>query len=184
MIRTKEDLKEYIRADFSRQNMKHPLLARLTFGEHDLTRRYLRVLRHLEYWENQKRSIFNLLPLIFYQLRYRRNCLKMGIYISPNTTGKGLLLPHPGFVRINSFARIGDNCTVLPMVLLGEKKPDLEFPFINIGDDCYIGAGTIILGPVNIGKNVTIGAGSVVTHDISDGSVVAGVPARQILSKK
>lgn len=50
MIKTKEDLRYYIEADFRRSGMKHPLLARLTFGEHDVTRRYLKTLRLLEFF--------------------------------------------------------------------------------------------------------------------------------------
>ena len=51
-------------------------------------------------------------------------------------------------------------------------------PNIFIGDNCYIGTGVTILGPVKIGNNVTIGAGSVVVRDIPDNAVVAGNPAR------
>ncbi|MDA9981894.1 N-acetyltransferase [Gammaproteobacteria bacterium] len=46
-----------------------------------------------------------------------------------------------------------------------------------------IGSGAVILCGVTIGKNALIGAGSVVIRDVSDGAVVAGVPARLIRSK-
>jgi maltose O-acetyltransferase len=51
---------------------------------------------------------------------------------------------------------------------------------ITIGRDCWIGAGTIILGGVSIGDGTTIGAGSVVTRDIPAGVVAAGNPCRVI----
>lgn len=51
---------------------------------------------------------------------------------------------------------------------------------ITIGRDCWIGAGTIILGGVTIGDGTTIGAGSVVTRDIPAGVVAAGNPCRVI----
>jgi acetyltransferase-like isoleucine patch superfamily enzyme len=51
---------------------------------------------------------------------------------------------------------------------------------ITIGRDCWIGAGTIILGGVTIGNGTTIGAGSVVTRDIPAGVVAAGNPCRVI----
>jgi acetyltransferase-like isoleucine patch superfamily enzyme len=41
-----------------------------------------------------------------------------------------------------------------------------------------IGSGAIIMCGVTIGEGALIGAGAVVTHDVPDGSVVAGVPAR------
>lgn len=41
-----------------------------------------------------------------------------------------------------------------------------------------IGSGAVILCGVTIGERALIGAGAVVTHDVPDGAVVAGVPAR------
>lgn len=56
----------------------------------------------------------------------------------------------------------------------------LKFGKIIIGDNCFIGAGSIIMPGVTIGNNSVIGAGSVVTKDIPENSVAAGVPARII----
>lgn len=47
-----------------------------------------------------------------------------------------------------------------------------------IGNDTWIGGGSIILPGVVIGNNVTIGAGSVVTQNIPDNSVAYGNPCR------
>jgi len=52
--------------------------------------------------------------------------------------------------------------------------------FVFLEDDCWIGAGTIILPNVIIGKGALIGAGSVVTKNVEPYSVVAGVPAKLI----
>lgn len=51
---------------------------------------------------------------------------------------------------------------------------------ISVGDDVFIGMGSIIMPGVRIGSRVVIGAGSIVTKDIPDNSVVAGNPARFI----
>ncbi|WP_277750083.1 DapH/DapD/GlmU-related protein [Falsirhodobacter deserti] len=56
---------------------------------------------------------------------------------------------------------------------------DAVAPII-IGDNVFIGYGSIILPGVTIGSNVVIGAGSVVSRDVPDRSIVAGAPARQI----
>lgn len=47
---------------------------------------------------------------------------------------------------------------------------------VSIGDNTWIGGGTIVLPGVNIGSNVIIGAGSVVTKSIPDGVIACGNP--------
>jgi maltose O-acetyltransferase len=49
---------------------------------------------------------------------------------------------------------------------------------IEIGADCWIGGGAIILPGVKIGCRSVIGAGSVVTRDVPEGVVAAGNPCR------
>jgi acetyltransferase-like isoleucine patch superfamily enzyme len=49
---------------------------------------------------------------------------------------------------------------------------------IVLGDNVWLGAGAKVLDGVCIGSHVVVGAGAVVTHDLPDGSVAAGVPAR------
>ncbi len=48
-----------------------------------------------------------------------------------------------------------------------------------IGDEAFIGSGTMLVAPVRVGRRAVIGAGSVVTRDISDGVLAYGVPARE-----
>ena len=52
-----------------------------------------------------------------------------------------------------------------------------------IGDNCSIGAGAKVLGPIVIGDDVTIGANAVMLKDAPDGTIWAGVPAREIVRK-
>ena len=51
---------------------------------------------------------------------------------------------------------------------------------VTIGNNCWIGAGSIICPGVTIGDNTVIGAGSVVTKDIPANCVAAGNPCRVI----
>lgn len=51
---------------------------------------------------------------------------------------------------------------------------------ITIGENCWIGAGALIMPGVRIGDDAVIGAGAVVTRDVRRGQSVAGVPARAI----
>ena len=51
---------------------------------------------------------------------------------------------------------------------------------VNIEDNVFIGASSIILPGVSIGKNAIIGAGSVVTKDVPENSIAVGNPAKVI----
>lgn len=80
----------------------------------------------------------------------------------------------------SSVAFVGDdhvyNCPGLPMTLSGRGVPK---PVI-LGDDVWIGHGTIVRSGVRIGNGAIIGAGSVVTKDVPPYSIYAGSPARFI----
>lgn len=86
---------------------------------------------------------------------------------------------------------IGDNTMFGPNVQIctpyhstipeERKKEDFECAkIINIGKDCWLGAGVIILPGVTIGDGSTIGAGSIVTKDVPPRSVAVGSPCKVI----
>lgn len=52
-----------------------------------------------------------------------------------------------------------------------------------IGDDVWVGHGSIILSGVEIGRGSIVAAGSVVTRDIESFSIYAGNPARKIKTR-
>ena len=51
---------------------------------------------------------------------------------------------------------------------------------IDIRDNCFIGANSIICNGVRIGPNAVVAAGAIVTKDVPPGCVAGGVPARVI----
>lgn len=51
---------------------------------------------------------------------------------------------------------------------------------IEIGNNVFIGTGSIILYDTKIGSNVIVAAGSIITKDVPDNVVVAGIPAKVI----
>lgn len=83
---------------------------------------------------------------------------------------------------------IGDNCTITHSTILthdASTKMYLGYSKIGrvkIGNNVFIGQGSIILPCVSIGDDVIVGAGSVVKDDIPSGSVAVGNPARVVCS--
>jgi sugar O-acyltransferase (sialic acid O-acetyltransferase NeuD family) len=51
---------------------------------------------------------------------------------------------------------------------------------VRIGNEATIGAGATVLPDRRIGARAMVGAGAVVAHDVDEGTVVAGVPARPL----
>lgn len=85
---------------------------------------------------------------------------------------------------------IEDNVLIAPKVSLlleghpiePEKRDALVPKPIYIKKNAWIGAGAIILQGVTIGKNSIVAAGSVVSKDVSDNTIVGGVPTKILKS--
>lgn len=84
---------------------------------------------------------------------------------------------------------IGSRVTLAPQIIIlahdASTKRMLGYTKIGnvtIDNDVFIGAGSIILPNVHIGHHVIVGAGSVVSKDIPDYMVVAGNPARVLMT--
>jgi len=183
MIHTKEDLRRYIEADNRHGHNKHLFVKWLTRSDEVYPILFMKYLRYTEYYANKKKSIFDYIPYVWYWWNYRRLKIKTGLYVMPNCVDEGFFPVHPGFMRIGEYVKIGKNCTILPMVLIGKSNPISKVDII-IGNNCYISTGVTILGPVTIGDNVTIGAGAVVTKDVPDNVIIAGIPAKIIKQKE
>ncbi|MFT4111128.1 acyltransferase [Silvibacterium sp.] len=55
---------------------------------------------------------------------------------------------------------------------------------IQLGNQVWIGRGVTVLGGITIGDEATVGANAVVTRDVPAKTVVAGIPAAPITSRK
>ena len=84
---------------------------------------------------------------------------------------------------------IGDDVTFGPeaLVLAHDASTKLYLNYariarVRIGSRVFIGARALILPGVTIGDDVIVGAGSVVSRDVGAGTVVAGTPARRVMS--
>lgn len=122
--------------------------------------------------------------------------LGRGVFIETQGSGHIELGSH---VRVNSGCHIvshgnisiGDHCLIGELVSIrdanhGSNENQLmrlqscQVAPITIGNDVWIGRGSIILKGVEVGSGAIIGANSVVTKNVSSGAVVAGNPAKFI----
>ncbi|MGI0020445.1 MAG: UDP-3-O-(3-hydroxymyristoyl)glucosamine N-acyltransferase [Nitrososphaera sp.] len=101
------------------------------------------------------------------------NCLIGRGSLSDTVIGDGTKLDGQVYVAHN--AKIGKNCLLAAGTIVGGTA--------KIGDQCWTGLHCSIKQKVRIGNNVIVGAGAVVLHDIADGDIVAGVPAKSIKEK-
>ncbi len=122
-------------------------------------------------------------------LLFRRQSVRLGFSIPPNTFGPGLAIVHYGPIVVNCNARIGANCRTHVCVNIGGAGGLVDAETARglapvLGDEVYIGPGAKIFGPVRIADRCAIGANAVVNRSFDEpGCSIAGVPAR-IISKK
>lgn len=121
-----------------------------------------------------------------------RNCVVQGkmapIRIGARTdVGCNTVMSSVSGIYIGDSVLIAGNCYIgggryttdridIPMMDQGlfTKGP------VEIGDDCWLGAGAVVLDGVKLGRGCIVGAGAVVTRDVPDYAIVTGVPARVV----
>lgn len=177
LIRTKKELKECLRADAKANEVSNFYCFRLWYGsENAQVFRYLKSLRKLEYAMNAESA--SRWMLYYRKWRNRRIGLKYRIYITPNSVGKGLRIPHlPGGVILNCI-RMGEWCTVNGGFVVGNKGT--KEARASIGNNVELTIGCKIIGKVIIGDNAIVAPNSVVIKDVPPNAIVSGVPAKII----
>jgi acetyltransferase-like isoleucine patch superfamily enzyme len=87
-------------------------------------------------------------------------------------------------VTISNGCILGDNVFIAPnSSLLNDKYPKSTFmtpPVIK--DGAQIGGGVTILPDVTVGEQAVVGGGSVVTKNVPPKTVIAGVPAKTVMT--
>lgn len=173
MIQSRDDYEFYLEAD--RISLGSPSgLPRLLLDE---IWTYQRTLRKTELLINTNANPARILASRY---KLRRQGVRLGFTIHPNNFGPGLSIAHHGTIVVNSGARIGANCRIHVGVNIGTKAGEKE-EAPTIGDDCYIGPGAKLFGPIQIANNVAIGANAVVTKSFGeDNSTLVGIPAKKV----
>lgn len=105
------------------------------------------------------------------------------------TVGKNFLRMHGAILDPSHcwLITIGDDVTLAPRVhiLCHDASTCRAVGYakigrVDIGNNVFIGAESVVLPGVKIGSNVVIGANATVAYDIPDNSVAVGSPAKVI----
>lgn len=137
--------------------------------------------------------LINFRKLFWSSERYIKYLRSLGVEIgdrvqivSPNHTRLDIM--RPWMLKIGSDVIITAGVTILThgadgLVVKG-KYGDLigSSGMVTIGNNVFIGVNSTILKSTKIGNNVIIGANSLVTKDVPDNVVVAGNPAKIIMT--
>lgn len=147
---------------------------------------------YIKMWINRIRKAF------FYKvgMRFPYNSVrvwsmrKLGYSVGNDVYFPSDLVITQNFVDNQTTVSIGDRVAIAPRVtiiglshsnrsrvrqMLGKQTIGVK-----ICNDCWIGAGAIILNGVTIGDGAVVGAGAVVTKDVEPYTIVTGNPARKI----
>lgn len=98
-------------------------------------------------------------------------------------------------IEVVKSVKVGRYCIIAPGVYItdhnhstGIGEPMFRQPCktapVEIGDDVWIGANSVILPGVNIGNGAVVAAGAVVSKDVPPLAIVGGVPASIIRYRK
>lgn len=104
----------------------------------------------------------------------------LGMDIHPTATfsmSAKLDKSHPRGIHIGAESYVAFDAVIMSHDMTRGLRTDTW-----IGERCFIGGRSIVLPGINIGNECIVGAGSVVTKDVPPNSVVAGNPARVIKS--
>ena len=108
------------------------------------------------------------------------------------TVGSRTAIGAFNFIHGGGGVTIGSDCLLGPYVSVfseDHRFEDVNVPVreqgevrsrVYIGDDVWIGAGSVILSGVRIGSHTVVAAGSVVTRDLESNTIYGGNPAKQI----
>lgn len=176
MIHTKNDLKDYLKTDYSRYPDAFSKKRWFYKFEKDyiyLITVFIKYLRYSEFYYNNNKKIR------LFLIRKKKNRLerKLNIVIPLNTVGKGLLIEH-GNVIINQGARIGENAIFHGFNVVGTKANGTPAPAI--GNNFNLGCNSTVIGPIKICDNVRVGANSLIIKNIENSGIYAGNPLRKI----
>ena len=176
MIKSKDDFKAYREADCRSLQISRNSVGRFSNEIYVFQMRMRKLELAINCGKNPVRTFCR-------KILFRKSSVKLGFSIPPNTFGPGLSIAHRGTIVVNGGARIGANCRIHVDVNIGTEAGKSDSA-PTIGDNCYIGPGAKIFGPIEIGSGSVIGANAVVNKSFPEGNqTLGGIPANVISTK-
>lgn len=103
------------------------------------------------------------------------------VNIDDATIGPGFFIGHVGTIYIGPVV-IGENFSVTHNVTIGVGHSEGKTGLPSIGDNVWIGTGSVVSGAISVGNGVTIANGTMLTRSVGDGCLVAGNPGRVVMN--
>lgn len=182
MIKTKEDLARYLKADKIARGESRKLPAFFTivpsppYSYNSIWLFQIRYRKWEYYYNNRKNVVYRAFYYWYYML-CNSWLSKMGSEIPINCIEEGFVIWHGENIIINPKARIGKNFSISAGCCVGQAH-DLV-PVIQ--DNVEMTIGSRILGGITIAHDTTVGAGAVVVKSVEEPyTTVGGVPAKCI----
>ena len=94
--------------------------------------------------------------------------------------GDRFFIDHGACVVIGETAIVGNDVTLYHGVTLGGTSWNKGKRHPTLCDGVLVGAGAKILGNITLGENCRVGANSVVVKDVPGGSTVVGIPGKVV----
>lgn len=134
-------------------------------------------------------SIKGILKELLYRIRGEyttEKLMKLGLKVGKNFKRLHGVILDPAHCFLIT---IGDDVTMAPNVHILAHDASTCYGLgyakigrVNIGNNVFIGASTIVLPNVTIGDDVIVGANAVVSKDLEPNGVYVGNPAKRIMS--
>lgn len=103
--------------------------------------------------------------------------IAFGIELSSNSViGPGFYIGHAFGIVVHG--ELGARCSIGQGVTIGAKGAGRSRGYPRLGDDVYLGAGSMVIGEVQVGDRVVVGANTVVVQDIPADSRVVSAAVR------
>lgn len=103
------------------------------------------------------------------------------VNLSDATIGPGFFIGHVGTIYIGPVT-IGANFSVTHNVTIGVGHSEGKTGLPIIGDNVWVGTGSVISGAITLGNRVTVANGTMLTRSVPDGCLVAGNPGRVVMN--